>query len=392
MQDIAPQLLEAVLKAFQQNLNKNSRIKDLQKKLLSAKNLNGNEAELYSVEVGQALAKAFQDEINADTLPDGRMYYNIASRVIPPPMQKCYVDIADYAQAMYKGLNERAGLGLKAQRAKYNEDRVKGLIEYACGADRYVDRQKNFEGSLVNYAQSVATDTTKANAEFHYNAGLSPVIRRIANAGCCKWCANLAGTYDYPIDFAYDKDPYPRHRDCRCQVLYDPGDGKVQNVHTKRWETARPEDRIRRVMEKQLQSPMLYTYEDPIREILGAAEESHPEMLEAFLEELEQNGVDVSRRPNAMGYSPNPTPGKPGQIIMEEGASISAWMHEMQHFHDDKMAGFPGFRIFETPTKAAEFERRGYEVEIDFARKNGYNDVARRLEELMNIRLGELLK
>lgn len=225
------------MKAFQQNLNKNSRIKDLQKKLLSAKNLNGNEAELYSVEVGQALAKAFHDEINADTLPDGRMYYNIASRVIPPPMQKCYVDIADYAQAMYQGLNERAGLGLKAQRAKFNEDRIKGLIEYACGADEYANRQKNFEGSLVNFAQSVSTDTTKTNAEFHYDAGLSPVIRRIANAGCCKWCANLAGTYDYPIDFAYDKDPYPRHRDCRCQVLYDPGNGKVQDVHTKQWQT-----------------------------------------------------------------------------------------------------------------------------------------------------------
>lgn len=238
MQDVAPQLLEAVSKAFQQNLNKNKKIKDLQKKLLSAKDLKGNEAELYAVEVGEALAKAFHDEINADTLPDGRMYYNIASRVIPPPLRRCYEDVADYAQAMHKGMNERAGLGLKAQRAKYNEDRVKGLIEYACGTDDYASRQKNFEGSLVNYSQSVATDTMKENAEFQYQAGLSPVIRRRGASDCCSWCKALIGDYPYETVKATGSDVYRRHRDCRCQVYYDPGDGKVQNVHTKRWEGA----------------------------------------------------------------------------------------------------------------------------------------------------------
>lgn len=164
------------------------------------------------------------------------MYYNIASRVIPPPLHKCYEDVADYAQAMYKGLNERAGLGLKAQRAKYNKDRVKGLVEYACGTDNYASRQKNFEGSLVNYSQSVATDTMKENAEFQFQAGLSPVIRRRGSSDCCSWCKALIGDYHYETVKATGSDVYRRHRACRCQVYYDPGDGKVQDVHTKRWE------------------------------------------------------------------------------------------------------------------------------------------------------------
>lgn len=191
---------------------------------------------MYAVEVGNALAKAFHDEINADTLPDGRMYYNIASRVIPPPLRRCYEDVADYAQAMYKGMNERAGLGLKAQRAKYNEDRVKGLVEYACGTEDYASRQKNFEGSLVNYSQSVATDTMKENADFQYQAGLSPVIKRRGSSDCCGWCKALIKDYPYETVKATGSAVYRRHRDCRCQVYYDPGDGKVQNVHTKRWE------------------------------------------------------------------------------------------------------------------------------------------------------------
>lgn len=222
-------------KAFRKNLDKNSRIKDLQKKLKAGK-LTGNEADLYAVEVGTALAKAFHDNVNGDVLPDGRMYYNIASRVIPPPLISCYEDVADYAQAMYKGLNEQAGIGIKAQRAKFSEDRVSGLVEYVCGAEKYEDRQKDFEGSLVNFSQSVATETMKENAEFQYQAGLSPVIRRTANSGCCKWCAGLVGVYPYEDVRATGSKVYRRHRDCRCQVVYDPGDGKVQNVHTKRWE------------------------------------------------------------------------------------------------------------------------------------------------------------
>lgn len=39
-------------------------------------------------------------------------------------------------------------------------------------------------------------------------------------------------------------DVYRRHQRCRCTVDYYPGDGKVQNVHTKEWETKEENDRI----------------------------------------------------------------------------------------------------------------------------------------------------
>ena len=63
------------------------------------------------------------------------MYYNIASRVIPPPLRSSYEEIADFAEAIQKGMNERAKLGIKAIRPKYNAGREKGLIEYAAQAD-----------------------------------------------------------------------------------------------------------------------------------------------------------------------------------------------------------------------------------------------------------------
>ena len=77
------------------------------------------------------------------------------------------------------------------------------------------------------------TDALKENAEFQYGAGLSPVIRRTANGGCCDWCAKLAGTYPYADVRDIGNDVYRRHRSCRCCIVYDPGEGKVQDVHTK---------------------------------------------------------------------------------------------------------------------------------------------------------------
>ena len=81
-------------RSFRENLNNNKEIARLQE-LLSTGKATYHEADKYAVEVGQALAKAFHDNVTADVLPDGRMYYNIASRVLPPPLRMSYEEIAN---------------------------------------------------------------------------------------------------------------------------------------------------------------------------------------------------------------------------------------------------------------------------------------------------------
>lgn len=195
-----------------------------------------DDADRYALEVGQALARAFSEHITGETLPDGKMYYNIASRVLPPTLRETYEEVSSFAESMQRGMNERAKLGIIAQKASYNANKEKGLIERACGADQYEDIRKSMEGDLVNFSQAVVTDTLKANAEFQFQAGLEPVIHRKAVGACCEWCAALAGDYPYADVRDTGNDVYRRHRDCRCRVTYDPGEGRIQNVHTKRWE------------------------------------------------------------------------------------------------------------------------------------------------------------
>ena len=123
---------------------------------------------------------------------------------------------------------------------------------------------------------------------------------------------------------------------------------------------------------------------DPIREYIGAAEKSHPKKLEAIINDMHNSGVEITRRSDCIGYFPNIKAEAPGSVNIEEGASISAWLHEYQHFCDDRNDGYLGFRVFQNLQKCAEREIRAYQVEIDFAKREGYNDVVERLIELRN--------
>ena len=60
-------------------------------------------------------------------------------------------------------------------------------------------------------------------------------------------------------------------------------------------------------------------------------------------------------------------------MIMDRDASYSAWLHELQHVRDDEASGWRGMEILITnPQRAAEYEDAAYQIEIDFARENGY--------------------
>ena len=153
--------------------------------------------------------------MSGDILPDGKMYYNIASRILPPNLEECHEMVAEIAEGIYGILNEQAGLHIKALRPDLNRDRIDGLVNYVSNADQYEDVRKSTEQDVVNFSQSVATDAVHKNADFHYKAGLTPKIRREAESGCCKWCQSLEGTYDYGDVRNTGNDVWRRHRDSR---------------------------------------------------------------------------------------------------------------------------------------------------------------------------------
>ena len=221
MEDIAPALLEAIRKEFRKILGD-----------AKLKQLNYLGAEEYAETVGDAMAKAFQRHISADKLPEGRMFWNIADRVIRPMLELDHRLVSDAAVEAQQALNMAAGMGLKAQRAALDEDRVIGILNKVANAEDFSTVAWMLDEPIRTFSRSVVDDVLEKNIDFQGRAGLRPKVIRTAERKCCRWCSNLAGVYEYPD---IPRDVYRRHENCRCSVEYDPRDGRKQDVHSKEW-------------------------------------------------------------------------------------------------------------------------------------------------------------
>ena len=265
MDDIAPYLLEEIQKEFDSLYHKNKKIQQLLEIINSGKGTY-EEANEYAIEVGEILSKCYADSITEEILPDGKMYYNIAKRTIEPTMQNNFDLISNVSVSAQEALNQKANIGLAVEYPEINQYKIDSIINKLT-SDQFNKVAFILQEPVAHFSQSIVDDTIKANAELHSRSGLHPKITRKVRGGCCKWCMNLAGTYAYPDDVP--DDVYRRHDHCRCEVLYNPGEGKqVQNVHTKSWENR--EEEIQRRIEFSTSKVSKYA-EDVTAEYFGTA-------------------------------------------------------------------------------------------------------------------------
>lgn len=240
MEDIAPGLLEEIRDSFTEKISTSPKIAKLYKAIQDG-TATYIEAEEYAYEVGAALAEAFGEHLSSAALPDGKMYFNIADRVLRPLLEEDHAIIADAAAQVQTALNEKAGIHLKAQTAPVDNDRIDGIVNKVSAADNFDDVAWVLDEPVKTYSQAVVDSTLRANVDFQGRAGRQPKIIRKSEWKCCDWCRHLAGEYEYPD---VPDNIYRRHENCRCTVEYDPGDGTRQNVHTKKLTQAGQSDTI----------------------------------------------------------------------------------------------------------------------------------------------------
>lgn len=231
MVDIAPELLEKLRKSFSENFNKNKKIDKILSTIREGEPTYSEVNDL-SIEVGDILAEVFQENLSQEILPDGRMYYNIAKRTVEPMMVNNYNVVSENAVVVQEILNKNAGMGIKAQVPVLNQSRIDGIIDRLDEAEFFDDIKWILDEPIKNFTQAVVDDSIKANADFQNKLGLKPKIIRKEVGNCCDWCKEVVGAYEYPD---VPKDVYRRHRYCRCTVEYYPGDGRRQNVRSKKW-------------------------------------------------------------------------------------------------------------------------------------------------------------
>lgn len=229
MKDIAPELLERIEKEFKRTFEADSTIRSLYKKIKDG-TATYEDAQSFAVKIGELLADTFKRNLSSEILPDGRFYYNIASRILNSTLGKNHDLISDYSAGVQNISNRKAGIRIKAQTADPDQERIDGIVDIVSGKSRFDDIAYMLKEPVINFGQAVVDETLRKNIEFQGKSGKSPKVIRRATGKPCRWCAAIAGTYTYPD---VPKDVFRRHQRCRCIVEYDPGTGRRQNVHSK---------------------------------------------------------------------------------------------------------------------------------------------------------------
>ena len=238
-EDMLPKILEEVKKAFEEGYTSNIKISSLVNKV-DSKSATYIDANSYAIEVGKILANTFKNKICSKELPDGRMYYNIAKRLVDDTLKNNHRLISDYTVSVQKELNRKAKLSLAAKKPKVNEDRIRGIVERISKEEDYDKIKWILDEPVINFSQAIVDDAIQENAAFHEKAGLHPKITRLSTGKCCEWCSRLVGTYDY---LGAPSDVFHRHQNCRCNCDYNPGDGRTQDVWSKIWKKNEIKDR-----------------------------------------------------------------------------------------------------------------------------------------------------
>ena len=112
MEDVAPGLLKQIQEEYRRRIQESKVLAEYEQ-ARKAEKADYAGAARAARELGEILAAVYQNQLSSEVLPDGKMYYNIALRVLDPTMKENYEHVADCAEAAQEILNKNAGLGFK---------------------------------------------------------------------------------------------------------------------------------------------------------------------------------------------------------------------------------------------------------------------------------------
>lgn len=128
MTDAVPELYARIEREFSRSVSTDPWIRSFLRRVEDG-TAGSEDASRYAgrlgIHAGNALAKGLKKE----SLPDGKLYWNIANRTIRPLLEEVHRRVNDAAAAVLEAENKKNGIGLKPMRGPWPENRVKDLID-----------------------------------------------------------------------------------------------------------------------------------------------------------------------------------------------------------------------------------------------------------------------
>ena len=242
MEDIVPGLIADISASYRNRMELDRRVLTVNRRIRDG-TANLMDAHLYAERAGVNMSNAMLQYITEENLPNGVLYYNIAERTVPTLLLEDYEAVNLTAADIQRIMDRKAKIGLTASKADFPEERIEGLVRKMTEPDlEFAQRLVWLKEPIVNNSEAFFDDFVKKNAEVRTQIGLKAIITRTVFPGCCSWCDELAGTYEYGKEPA---DIYRRHENCRCEVTYQT-ERTSQDVWSKqKWEST-PEELERR--------------------------------------------------------------------------------------------------------------------------------------------------
>lgn len=183
----------------------------------------------YSQRLSALLGQVFSAEVEAMS-PEER------EAICKALLRGHYDEINRILAEVQETLDEAQGFSLTPQRAPYPAERVQQLAHSLQDATVPPETiRRRADTGAANVAHAMHDDYIDVNAKLRNDLGLKCYLTRVVGSTSCKWCANLAGRFEYGRQPA---DIFRRHDNCTCTVTYENGRER-QDVWSKRsWEAS----------------------------------------------------------------------------------------------------------------------------------------------------------
>ena len=132
--DIAPKLAEAIDTTFSSLVSADAVIRAFNSKLAKG-TATQKDVFNYTERLGRHASKSLKMCLTPDNLPDGKLYWNIATRTIKPLLQRVHGMVIEAAIAVQTAEDQRNGSGVKPMAVDFPEERINDLLNKLCSLD-----------------------------------------------------------------------------------------------------------------------------------------------------------------------------------------------------------------------------------------------------------------
>ena len=215
---------EDIKKAFRKAVDSDPDVKKLYAELQDAPTYGVamKLANKIGEDLGKVLVK-YAPELSVDDLE--------LADILPKALGLDHAQVSAACKQVQEKMNKQAGLGIKYKEPQFNMDKALGLADEVRGITDEGELSQALVERVANFSAGVVDDSIYENAGVLARAGVKTILIRTAEANCCDWCEEVAGTYDYFEVKDKGNDVWRRHLGCKCEIDIDNGEtvGRVNN-------------------------------------------------------------------------------------------------------------------------------------------------------------------